>query len=132
MFLYNMFMRGTGKQEVTKYDRISFKIQLSENIPQFYESATEKPYQEEELTPSHPLYYELFPRTEKTNYVEYITKPNDTILGISLKLDISERLLRELNGLSGNIYPGMVDIQSYRQLNYPRTVTSATWRKFQS
>ena len=32
---------------------------------------------------------------------------NDTIFGIAIKLNISEKKIREINGISGNIYPGM-------------------------
>jgi|688.fasta_scaffold266577_1 hypothetical protein len=34
-FLFNMFTKG-NKEELNKYDRISFKINLSEHIPQYY------------------------------------------------------------------------------------------------
>ena len=45
-FLYNMFGGRTSKQESSKYDRITFKINLSEHIPQYYESWNTKAPQE--------------------------------------------------------------------------------------
>lgn len=36
-----MFGKG-NKEELSKYDRISFKINLSEHIPQYYEAASNK------------------------------------------------------------------------------------------
>lgn len=62
--------------------------------------------QETELTPDSPLYYELFPK-EKENYIEYTAKEDDTLFGIAIKLDISEKFIREINDISGNLYPGM-------------------------
>lgn len=47
--------------------------------------------------------------------VRYTVKENDTIFGLSIRLDISEKYLRELNGISGNLYPGMV-------IKLPKTV----------
>jgi hypothetical protein len=31
-----MLVGGTSKEELPKYDKISFKISLSENVPEFY------------------------------------------------------------------------------------------------
>ena len=35
MFLYNILVGGSTKQELPKYDKISFKINLTDNVPQF-------------------------------------------------------------------------------------------------
>mgnify|MGYP006869348751 CR=1 FL=1 len=51
MFLYNILTGGSSKQELPKFDKISFKINLSDNIPQYHEissSESSKPYQYEE------------------------------------------------------------------------------------
>ena len=105
-YIYNMFIGKSTKQESAKHDRITFKINLSEHIPQYYESYNNKVVQEAEITPDHPLYYELFPKKEE-NFVEYQVKEDDTMFGLAIKLDISEKFLREINGISGNLYPGM-------------------------
>mgnify|MGYP000885612163 CR=1 FL=1 len=66
MFLYNILTGGSSKQELPKYDKIVFKINLSDNIPQYYEcssSEVNKPYQyeeEEEISETHPLYNKIF------------------------------------------------------------------------
>lgn len=44
----------------------------------------------------------------KTHYWKYISKENDTISGLAIRLDLSEKYLRELNNISGVLYPGMV------------------------
>lgn len=105
-FIYNMFGGKGRKSESSKYDRISFKINLSEHIPQYYESWSNKVPLETEITPDDPLYYELFPKKQH-NYIEYITKEDDTFFGLAIKLDINEKHLREINAISGNLYPGM-------------------------
>lgn len=84
MFLFKMFSRSSNQNEEEKFDRISFKIDLAENVPQFYDW-NDGYTEEEELTPSHPLYYEFFPEKEE-KYVEYLTNENDTLLGIAIKL----------------------------------------------
>lgn len=51
MFLYNILTGGSSKQELPKFDKISFKISLNDNIPQYHEissSETLKPYQYDE------------------------------------------------------------------------------------
>ncbi len=55
-FLFSMFGKG-NKEELSKYDRITFKINLSEHIPQYYEATSNKAITETEITPDHPLYY---------------------------------------------------------------------------
>lgn len=37
MFLYNILTGGSSKQELPKLDKISFKIGLYDNIPQYHE-----------------------------------------------------------------------------------------------
>jgi len=71
MFLLKMFSRDSNLNEEEKYDKISFKIDLNENVPQYYDW-NEGYTQEEEVTPSHPLYYQFFPQSEE-KYVEYVT-----------------------------------------------------------
>jgi hypothetical protein len=48
----------------------------------------------------------------------------DTISGLAIKLNLSEKFLLNLNGISGNLYPGMVLLTSLRPSNYPRTPIS--------
>jgi hypothetical protein len=43
--------------------------------------------------------------------------------GLAIRLDISEQYLRNINGISGSLYPGMVNFIIYRQLNYQRILT---------
>ena len=59
----------------------------------------------------------------------YEVKENDTIFGLAIKLDVSEKLIREINDLSGNIYPGMVPITLARPSNSLRTPTSTASNK---
>lgn len=35
-------------------------------------------------------------------------------MGIAMKLDISEKLIRKINNISDSIYPGMVRIHRFR------------------
>ena len=37
MFLYNILSGGLSKQQGQNYDKVSFKINLNDNIPQYYE-----------------------------------------------------------------------------------------------
>ena len=37
MFLLKMFSRDSNLNEEEKYDKISFKIDLNENVPQYYD-----------------------------------------------------------------------------------------------
>jgi hypothetical protein len=60
MFLLNMFKRTSNQNEEDKFDKISFKIDLKDNVPLYYDW-NEGYTEEEELTPSHPLYYQIFP-----------------------------------------------------------------------
>lgn len=130
-FLYSMFGKN-NKEDLTKYDYITFKINLSDHIPQYYETTSNKAIVETEITPEHPLYYEIFhrkPEKSDEGYVEYLTKENDTMLGIAIRLDISEQYLRNLNGISGSLYPGMVNVRLLRQSSCPRTRMSASWKR---
>jgi hypothetical protein len=123
MFLLNLFGRSNSSNE-EKFDVISFKINLNDNVPQFQDWSEQNTIEEEELTPFHPLYYQIFPKEEE-KYTEYTTNENDTLFGIAIKLDISEALIRSINNISGSIYPGMVTINSLRRSNFPR---GPTWR----
>lgn len=107
MFLLNMFGRGGSSNEEEKFDRISFKINLNENVPQFHEWSGETIREDLPLQPTDPLYLQLFPPLHRA-YQEYTVGENDTLSGIAIKLEVSENHLRELNGLGANIYPGMV------------------------
>jgi hypothetical protein len=40
-------------------------------------------------------------------------KENDTMFGLAIRLDVSEQFLRNINGLSGSLYPGMVFTVGY-------------------
>lgn len=112
-FLFSMFSKGS-REELSKYDRISFKINLSEHIPQYYEASSNQAITEVELTPSNPLYYEIFPSQREEpkgdDYIDYVVKDNDTLFGLAIRLDINEQFLRNINGLSGSLYPGMVGV----------------------
>lgn len=76
-FLFNIFSKN-NKEELNKYDRITFKINLSDHIPQYYETSTNKPTIETEVTPDHPLYYTMFPKRQPEpqddTYVNYTVK----------------------------------------------------------
>ena len=123
MFLWNMFKGGSGYAEEEKFDRIHFKINLNDHVPRFEEWNEQQWEDEEPLTPSHPLYSTIFPQEEDDKFVEYKTNENDTLFGLAIKLDISEKSIREINSLSGNIYPGMVRTARRRPSNYPRAPT---------
>jgi len=112
MFIFNLFGKSNSMNDEEKYDRINFKIDLNENVPKMQEWAENEYQEEEELTPSHPQYYDIFPKEEE-KFIEYVTNENDTISGLAIKLDISEKNIRSLNSLSGSIYPGMVNICLY-------------------
>ena len=45
-FLYGLIGKS-NRQEQSKYDRITFKINLSDHIPQFYELSANKHFTEE-------------------------------------------------------------------------------------
>ena len=61
MFLRNLLGRQSDETaDLQKYDRITFNININENIPDISEEAKAVHDEEQELTPSHPLYYELF------------------------------------------------------------------------
>lgn len=55
-FLYSWLTKKSSN-EGPKFDRISFQVNLSDNIPQFYETNAQKGLEEQEITPDHPLYY---------------------------------------------------------------------------
>ena len=57
MFLLNLFGRSGSQSEDDKFDRISFKIDLNENVPKFQDTADQPYIEEDELTPNHPMYY---------------------------------------------------------------------------
>jgi len=57
MFLLNLFNKNSQQNEDEKYDKITFKIDLNDNVPK-YEDWSEHGYiEDEELTPKHPLYH---------------------------------------------------------------------------
>ncbi len=61
MFLLNLFGKNKNSNE-DKFDVINFKINLNDNVPQFQDWSEQNIIEEEELTPSHPLYYKIFPK----------------------------------------------------------------------
>lgn len=65
---------------------------------------------EEELTPSHPLYHKIFKeKEEEAKYLKYKVKPEDSLIGITLKLNIGENTIKAINDFSGDtIFPGMI------------------------
>ena len=70
MFLLNIFGKSSSNSE-EKCDVIGFKINVNDNVPQYHDWSEQNYVEEEELTPSHPLYYQIFPTPEE-KYVEYI------------------------------------------------------------
>jgi hypothetical protein len=61
MFLRNLLGRQTDETaDLQKYDRITFNININENIPEISEEAKNIHEDEQELTPNHPLYFEIF------------------------------------------------------------------------
>ena len=52
---------------------------------------------------------------QKTRYWKYMVKENDTMSSLAIRLDLSEKYLRELNNISGVLYPGM-------KIKLPKTV----------
>ena len=70
------------------------------------------------MTPDHPLYYTIFPKEEEI-YVHYTVGKNDTLFGIALKLKIGESIIKQINNISGNIYPGMVSFYIIENIKLP-------------
>jgi hypothetical protein len=107
MFLRNLLGRQADETaDLQKYDNID----INDNIPEISEEVKTIDDDEQELTPNHPLYFEIFKKQEKKNNTqEYVTKEDDTLAGIALKLNISEDLLKNLNGFSSDmLFPNMV------------------------
>ena len=110
MFIRNLWGRTNSEStDLNKFDKITFDINPNENIPEISEEAKHTE-QQEELTPSHPLYSKIFKEEEKpSNHQKYTVKPDDSLIGISLKLNISENSIKDINGFSGDtIFSGMV------------------------
>lgn len=123
MFLRNWLGRSNDEStDLQKYDRLTFSININENIPEISDEAKGPHDEEHEISPNHPLYSEIFQKEvkEPEPVQEYVTKEDDTLVGIALKLNISEEIIKNLNGFSGDmLFPKMVSSLLLQRIKIP-------------